>query len=77
MLRIAAIFGTELDDAMKPFHVQRHDNRALGTTIHEAAQHQKTKAEIMQQQQDTDSTESPCAQKEAHAEVHILTKEVA
>ncbi len=74
MQRVAAIFGTELDDAVKPFHVQQHDNRALGTTIHEALQHQKTTAENMRQQQDT---EAPCEQNEAHPEVQMLTKEAA
>ena len=29
MQRVAAIFGTELDDAIKPFHVQQHDNKAM------------------------------------------------
>ena len=45
MQRVAAIFGTELDSAIKPFHVQLHDNKALGITIHEALQHQKMTAE--------------------------------
>ena len=54
MQRVAAIFGTELDDAIKPFHVQQHDNKAMGITIHEALQHQKTTAESMRLQQDTE-----------------------
>ena len=28
MQRVAAIFGTELDDIMKPFQVQQHDDQA-------------------------------------------------
>ena len=54
MQRVAAIFGTELDSAIKPFHVQLHDNKALGITIHEALQHQKMTAETLRQQQDTE-----------------------
>ena len=47
MQRVAAIFGTKLDDAIKPFHVQQRDNKAMGITIHEALHHQKTTAETM------------------------------
>jgi hypothetical protein len=74
MQRVAAIFGTELDDAIKPFHVQQHDNKAMGITIHEALQHQKTTAETMRQQQ---HTEVPREQNEAHAEVQMLAQEAA
>jgi hypothetical protein len=77
MQRVAAIFGAELDDVIKPFHVQQHDNTALGTTIHEALQHQKATAETMRQHQDTDTTESLREQNEVHAEVQMLTKEAA
>ena len=72
MQRVAAIFGTELDDIMKPFQVQQHDNQAMGIAIHEALQHQKTTAETMRQQQ---VTEMPCEQKEALAEFRALTQE--
>ena len=54
MQRVAAIFGTEIDNAIKPFNVQQHDNKAMGITIHEALQHQKTTAETLRQQQDTE-----------------------
>ena len=54
MQLVAAIFGTELDDAIKPFHVQQHDNKAMGITIHEALQHQETTAESMRQPQDAE-----------------------
>ena len=53
MQRVAAIFGTEIDDAIKPFHIQPHENKAFGITIHEALQHQKSMAETLRQQQDT------------------------
>ena len=66
MQRVAAICGTHLDDAVKPFHVQSHDNRAMGTTIHEALQHQKITAEAMRQQQ---NTEAALEQTEAQAKV--------
>ena len=33
MQRVAAIFGTELDDAMKPFHIQERSNIALSSTV--------------------------------------------
>ena len=72
MQRVAAIFGTELDDIMKPFQAQQHDNQAMGIAIHEALQHQKTTAETMRQQQ---VTEMPCEQKEALAEFRALTQE--
>ncbi len=72
MQRVAAIFGTELDDIMKPFQVQQHDNQAMGIAIHEALQHQKTTAETMRQQQ---VTEMPCEQNEALVEFHTLTQE--
>ena len=74
MQRVAAIFGTELDDAIKPFHVQPHDNKAMGITIHEALQHQKTTAESMRQPQDT---EVPHELNEACAQVQMLTEEAA
>ena len=74
MQRVAAIFGTELDDIIQPFHVEHHDNRAMGTAIHEALQHQKTTAQTLRQQQDT---EVATEQNEAHAEVHLLTQEAA
>ena len=74
MQRVAAIFGTELDDAIKPFHVQLHDNKALGITIHEALQHQKTTAETLRQQQDTEVPHEPI---ESDAQVRILTEEAA
>ena len=74
MQRVAAIFGTELDDAIKPFHVQQHDNKAMGITIHEALQHQKTTAESMRQPQDT---EVPHELNEACAQVQMLTEEAA
>jgi hypothetical protein len=72
MQRVAEIFGTELDDVMKPFQVRQRDNQAMGITIHEALQLQKTTAETMRQQRDT---EMPCEQNESLAEVHVLTQE--
>ena len=74
MQRVAAIFGTELDDAIKPFHVQRQDNKVMGFGIHEALQHQKEKAENMRQQQDT---EEPNELIEASEHVQLLTEEAA
>ena len=74
MQRVAAIFATELDDAIKPFHVQRHENKAMGITIHEALQHQKATAESMRQQQDT---EVPKELNESLEDVHLLTEEAA
>ena len=71
---MAAIFGTELDDAIKPFHVQRQDNKVMGSGIHEALQHQKEKAENMRQQQDT---EEPNELIEASEHVQLLTEEAA
>lgn len=47
MQRVAAICGTELDDAIKPFHVQERDNKAMGITMHEAFHHQKTTVDTM------------------------------
>jgi len=72
MQRVAEIFSNELDDVMKPFQVKRRDNRAMGATIHEALQLQKTTAETMRKQQDM---EMPCEQNESQAEVHVLTQE--
>ena len=72
MQRVAEIFGTELDDVMKPFHVRQRDNRAMGITIHEALQLQKATAETMRRQQDM---EMPREQNESRAEVHVLTQE--
>ena len=46
----------------------------MGITIHEALQHQKTTAETMRQQQ---NTEVPRELNEAHAQVQILTQEAA
>ena len=74
MQRVAAIFGTEIDDAIKPFHVQQHDNKAMGITIHEAMQHQKTTAETLRQQQDTEVPQEPI---ESDAQVQMLTEEAA
>ena len=74
MQRVAAIFGTEIDNTIKPFNVQQHDNKAMGITIHEALQHQKTTAERMRQQQDT---EEPHELKEASEDVQLLTEEAA
>ena len=59
MQRVAAIFGTEIDDAIKPFHIQPHDNKALGITIHEALQHQKSTAETLRKQQETEVPQKP------------------
>ena len=59
MQRVAAIFGSEIDDAIKPFHVEQHENKALGITLHEALQHQKTTAETMRQEQDTEVPHEP------------------
>ena len=74
MQRVAAIFGTELDDAIKPFHIQPHENKALGITIHEALQHQKSTAETLRQQQDTEVPHEPI---ESDAQVQMLTEEAA
>jgi len=74
MQRVAAIFGAELDDAIKPFHIQPHDNKALGITIHEALQHQKSTAETLRQQQDTEVPHEPI---ESDAQVQMLTEEAA
>ena len=74
MQRVAAIFATELDDVIKPFHVQRQDNKAIGTTIYEALQHQKAIAESIRQQQDT---EEPNEVIEASEKVELLTEEAA
>jgi hypothetical protein len=74
MQRVAAIFGAELDDAIKPFNIQMHENRALGITIHEALQHQKTTAENMRQHQDA---ETFCEQNAVYAENQMLNKEAA
>ena len=74
MQRVAAIFGTEIDNAITPFNVQQHDNKAMGITIHEALRHQKTTAERMRQQQDT---EAPHELKEASEDVQLLTEEAA
>ena len=74
MQRVAAICGTELDDAIKPFHVQLHDNKALGITIHDALQHQKTTAEPLRRELDTEVPHEPI---ESDAQVQMLTKEAA
>ena len=74
MQRVAAIFGTELDDAIKSFHVHQHDNKALGFTIHDALQHQKTMAETLRQQQETEVPHEPT---ESDAQVQMLTEEAA
>ena len=71
MQRVAAIFGTEIDNAIKPFNVQQHDNKAMGITIHEALQHQKTTAEALRQQQDTEVPHEPV---ESDAQVQMLTE---
>ena len=71
---VAAIFGAELDDAIKPCHVKLHENKALGITIHEALQHQKSTAETLRQQQDTEVPHEPM---ESDAEVQMLTEEAA
>ena len=72
MQRVAEIFATELDDVMKPFQVRQCDNRAMGITIHEALQLQKTTAGTMRRQQDM---EMPCEQNESQADVQVLTQE--
>ena len=72
MQGVGAIFGTELDDVMTCFQVRPHDNRAMGTRIHEALQCQKTKAEAIRRQQDV---EMPCEQNESEPEVQMLTQE--
>ena len=72
MQRVANIFGTEIDDVMKPFQVKQRDNRAMGNTIHEALQFQRATAETMRRQQDMDM---PCEQHEPQAEVQLLTQE--
>ena len=74
MQRVAAIFGTELDDAIKPFHTQPHHNKALGIAIHEALQHQKSTAETLRQQQDTEELHEPI---ESCTQVQMLTDEAA
>ena len=74
MQRVAAIFGTELDDAVKPFRVQPHDNKALGISMHEALHHQKRTAETLRQQQDTEVSQEPIV---LDAQVQMLTEEAA
>ena len=74
MQHVDAIFGTEIDNTIKPFHVEQHNNKAMGITIHEALQHQKTTAETMRQQQETEVPREP---HEAHAHVQMLTQEAA
>ena len=74
MQRVAAIFGTEIDDAMKPFQVQENDNKAMGVTIHEALQHQKISAEPTREQQLAEVPQEP---NEAHAQAQILSEEAA
>ena len=74
MQRVAAIFGTELDDAVKPFRVQERENKAMGITIHEALQHQKSTAETLRQQQDTEVPHEPI---ESDAQAQMLTEEAA
>ena len=54
MQRVAAIFGTELDNATKAFDAQEQPDKAIGVGIHEALQHQKEKAESMRQHQEED-----------------------
>ena len=71
MQRVAAIFGSELDDALKPFHVQERSNIALSNTIDDALQHQKAMAEAMRQQHEADV---PLEQDEPHAEIQLLTE---
>ena len=72
MQRVAAIFGPESDDAIKLFHV-RH-NKAMGMTINQALQHQKTTAETLRQQQDTEVPQEPI---ESDAQVEMLTVEAS
>ena len=74
MRRVAEIFGTELDDSLKPFDVRQHNNKAMGINIHEALEHQKTVAETMRQQQ---VTEVPHEQDEVHAQAQMITQEAA
>jgi hypothetical protein len=74
MQRVAAIFGAELDAVIKPFHIQPHDNKALGITIHEALQHQKSTAETLRQQQETEVPQEPI---ESFTQVQLLTEEAA
>ncbi len=74
MQRVATIFGTELYDAIKPFHVQEHDNKSMGITIHEALQHQTTTAETLRQQQHTCVPHEPIG---SDAQVQMLTEETA
>ena len=74
MQRVAAVFGPELDAAIKPFHIQPHDNKALGITIHEALQHQRSTAETLRQQQDTELPQEPI---ESFTQVQMLTDEAA
>ena len=72
MQRVAAIFGTELDNATKPFDAQEQPDKAIGVGIHEAMQHQKEKAESMRQQQEDDVPESMFDQDAVRAEVQLL-----
>ena len=58
MQRVAAIFGTELDNATKAFDAQEHPNKAIGASIHEALQHQRQKAEGMRPHQEDDVPDS-------------------
>ena len=77
MQRVAAIFGTELDNATKAFDAQERPDKAIGVGIHEALRHQKEKAESMRQQQEDDVPDSTLDQDTAHASVQLLTEEAA
>jgi len=77
MQRVATIFDTELDHAMKAFGVQEQPNRAIGVDMHEALQHRKEKAENMRQHREEDVLDLMCEQDAAHAEAQLLTEEAA
>ena len=74
MRRVAEIFGTELDDSIKPFDVRQHDNKAMGVNIHDALLHQKTVAETMRQQQNEEAPNEPG---DAHAQAQMINQTTA
>ena len=76
MQRVAAIFGTELDNATKAFDAQEQPDKAIGVGIHEALQHQKEKAESMRQHQEEDVPAFMPDEDAMRAEVQLLTEEI-
>ena len=74
MQRVAAVFGTVLDAVTHSFALRRHENQALGLTIHQDLLHQQQVAEMSRSLQDGDVPPSH-AEAPTEAEVKLLSRE--